>query len=189
MESEQQTDTRRRPIVLQAQGADAESARRSPTRYFAWAGTGMIALAAAAGLVAGGTAVWSAFDPGTPGQSPAPLWVPPPATVQRQAATITPSSSPTTPDDHGGRRDDSSGSPRSTGPGRSGQTTEPGDDKGGRRDDSSASPTSTGPGRSGQTTEPGDDKGGLRKSGSGKSGRGSGSSGSGKSSDDPPGHH
>ena len=146
----------------------------------------MIALAAAAGLVAGGTAVWSAFDPGTPGQSPAPLWFPPPATVQRQAANITPSS---TPDDHGGRRDDPSGSPTFTGPGRSRQTTEPGDDKGGRRDDSSGSPTSTGPGRSRQTTEPGDDKGGLRKSGSGKSGRGSGSSGSGKSSDDPAGHH
>jgi hypothetical protein len=160
MEPEEQAeDTRRRPIVLQARGADAESARRSPARYFAWAGTGMIALAAAAGLVAGGTAVWSAFDPGTPGQSPAPLWFPPPATVQPKAATITPSSSPTTPDDHGGRRDDPSGSP-----------------------------TSTGPGRSGQTTEPGDDKGGLRKSGSGKSGSGSGSSGSGKSSDDPAGH-
>jgi hypothetical protein len=156
MESEQQAEgTRRRPIVLQARGADAESARRSPARYFAWAGTGMIALAAAAGLVAGGTAVWSAFDPGTPGQSPAPLWFPPPATVQRQAATITPSSSPTTPDDHGGRRDETSGSS-----------------------------TSTGPGRSGQTTEPGDDKGGLRKSDSGKSGSGSGNSGSGKFSDD-----
>jgi hypothetical protein len=160
MEPEEQAEeTRRRPIVLQARGADAESARRSPARYFAWAGTGMIALAAAAGLVAGGTAVWSAFDPGTPGQAPAPLWFPPPATIQPQAATITPSSSPTTPDDHGGRRDDPSGSP-----------------------------TSTGPGSSGQTTEPGDDKGGLRKSGSGKSGSGSDSAGSGKSSDDPAGH-
>jgi hypothetical protein len=113
-------DSRRRPIVLQTEALDPESGRR-PARYLAWAGTGVIALAAAAGLVAGGTAVWSAFDPGTSGQSPAPLWFPQPATVQPQSATLTPTPTPSrTADDHGGDR--------SRTPGR---TTEPGDDKGG----------------------------------------------------------
>jgi hypothetical protein len=175
MDPEQQAeDIRSRPIVLQARGADAESARRSPARYFAWAGTGMIGLAAAAGLVAGGTAVWSAFDPGTPGKSPAQLWVPQPATIQPQAATVTP-----TPDDHGGRRDDPAGAPTFTASHKS--TTEPGDDKGGSR--KTSAPTSTGSSRS--TTEPGDDKGGSHKSGSGS---GKTTDNSGKGSDDKSGH-
>jgi hypothetical protein len=145
-------DSRHRPIVLQTNGADLESARRGPARYFAWAGTGVIALAAAVGVVAGGTAVWSAFDPGTPGQQPAPLWFSPPATVQPQTAT-------TTPDDHGGRRTTTPTTTRTTEPGddKGDRTTEPGDDKGGDR-----------------TTEPGDDKGG------GKDNSGSGSDRSGK---------
>lgn len=106
--------------MLRTEALAPESGRR-PARYLAWAGTGMIALAAAAGLVAGGTAVWSAFDPGTPGQSPAPLWFPQPATVQPQSATLTPTPTPSrTADDHGGDRTRT--------PGR---TTEPGDDKGG----------------------------------------------------------
>jgi hypothetical protein len=98
----------------------------------------MIGLAAAAGLVAGGTAVWSAFDPGTPGQSPAPLWLPPPATIQPQAATVTPTP---TPDDHGGRRDDPTSAPTSTGSSKS--TTEPGDDKGGSGNSGSGSGKTT----------------------------------------------
>jgi hypothetical protein len=104
----------------------------------------MIALAAATGIVAGGTAAWSAIDPGKPGDSPAPLWSPPTQRIERQAAGVSPS-----PDDHGGRRDDTSGSPI---------PREPGDDNVGLR-----RPSSTG------TIEPGDDKGGLRKSGPGKS--------------------
>jgi hypothetical protein len=196
MDPEQQAENiRSRPVVLQARGADAESARRSPARYFAWAGTGMIGLAAAVGLVAGGTAVWSAFDPGTPGKSPAPLWVTEPATIQPQAATVT-----STPDDHGGRRDDPTGPPtftashksttepgddkggsgKTSAPTLSGSksTTEPGDDKGGSR--KTSAPTSTGSSRS--TTEPGDDKGGSRKSASGSTDT------SGKGSDDKSGH-
>ncbi|MDX6248676.1 MAG: hypothetical protein QOF10_2036 [Kribbellaceae bacterium] len=153
MESE---DSRRRPVVLQARSADPDSARR-PARYLTWTGSGLLAVAAAAGLVAGGTAVWAAFDPGTPGQSPAPLWFPPPANVRPQNATVAPTP---TPDDHGGRR-------TSTTTPSSGGTIEPGDDKGGLRKSGSSS-----------TTEPGDDKGGLRKSGGGGSGK-SGSGGSG----------
>lgn len=133
---ESQEDLRGRPIVLQADGTAQDSTRRSPARYLAWAGTAVLALAAAVGLVAGGTAVWSAFDPGTPNQAPAPLWPAPPATVKPQAVTATPSATHTSPDDHGGRRDDPTSTPNSTG------TIEPGDDKGGLRkgsDDNSGS--------------------------------------------------
>ncbi len=119
---EQSPDTRRRPVVLQTGGTGAESGRRGLGRYAAWAGTGLLGLVAAAGLVAGGTAVWSAFDPGTPGESPAPLWFPP---------TLEPKAVPTTPtpgDDKGGLRKTTETKPTT---GHS--TTEPGDDKGGLR--------------------------------------------------------
>ncbi|HET6986527.1 MAG TPA: hypothetical protein VFI00_07915 [Kribbella sp.] len=137
-------DLRRRPVVLRTSGDDAEPQRR-PARYLAWAGTGLLGLVAAAGLVAGGTAVWSAFDPGTPGQSPAPLWFPPPQTITPQSSKVTP-----TPDDHGGDRTPKPGSSTAT---------EPGDDKGGERT-ASTKPTS------GESTS---GKGGSGKSGSGKS--------------------
>jgi hypothetical protein len=130
-------------VVLQTQRPDSESVRRRSTRYLAWAGTATLGLVAAAGLVAGTTAVWSAFDPGTPGQSPAPLWFPPPATVQPKVASATttapeaesttaptsPTAAPTTADDHGGR-DGRTATPI---PGSTSRTTEPGDDKGGDR--------------------------------------------------------
>jgi hypothetical protein len=123
-------DVRRRPVVLHAGQSEATAPRRT-RRYLAWAGTGLLGVVAAAGLVAGGTAVWSAFDPGTPGQSPAPLWFPPPETITPQSEKITP-----TPDDHGGDRTRTP-SPNST--------TEPGDDKGGDR---------TGPRKSSTTSKP-----------------------------------
>lgn len=156
-------DVRRRPVVLQTGAEDPQPARRS-VRYLAWAGTGLLGLVAAAGLVAGGTAVWSAFDPGTPGNSPAPLWFPPPETIAPQSSKVT-----TTPDDHGGDR---TRTPES-------HTSTP-DDHGGDRTQSPRTSSSTS-----RTTEPGDDKGGDRskptsgKSGSGKSG----------SSDDKSGHN
>jgi hypothetical protein len=154
-------DPRRRPVVLQSRSAEPASTRR-PARYLAWAGTGLLGLAAAAGLVAGGTAVWTAFDPSTPNESPAQLWLPPPVTVNPQSATVTPT--PTlSPDDHGGDR---TRTPSST------KTTERGDDKGGDR---SRAPSTTTKGSN--TTEPGDDKGGA-----------SGNSGKGKSGDDGSGH-
>jgi hypothetical protein len=151
-------DVRRRPVVLQTGGDDPQKTRRP---YLAWAGTGLLGLVAAAGLVAGGTAVWSAFDPGTPGRSPAPLWFPPPETIRPQSDRVSPTSSPT-PDDHGGDRtrtpkptdsESSKGSGRTTAPTTTRSTTESGDDKS----------TESGDDRSGSsTTEPGDDKGGDR---------------------------
>jgi hypothetical protein len=152
-------DPRRRPVVLQSRSAEPASTRRT-ARYLAWAGTGLLGLAAAAGLVAGGTAVWTAFDPGTPNESPAQLWLPPPVTVNPQSATITPTPSP---DDHGGDR---TRTPSAT------KTTERGDDKGGTR---SRAPSTTTKGTN--TTEPGDDKGG--DSGSSGKGRSGGDDGSG----------
>src|SRR5689334_24980485 len=125
-------DLRRRPVGLHTDGAGDEAPRRS-RRYLAWASTGLIGVVAAAGLVAGGTAVWSAFDPGTPGRSPAPLWFPPPETITPQSERITPTP---TLDDHGGDR---TRTPTSS------STTEPGDDKGGTR-------TTTGKTTSGNTT-------------------------------------
>ncbi|HET6986235.1 MAG TPA: hypothetical protein VFI00_06450, partial [Kribbella sp.] len=115
---EQNTDPYRRPIVLQ-KSAEGESASRRPRRYFAWAGTGVIALAAATGIVAGGTAVWSAVDSGRPGNAPAPLWTSTPENVAPRAAFVSPS-----PDVHGDRRLGTPSSPTSR---------EPGDDKGGLR--------------------------------------------------------
>ncbi|HEY0689614.1 MAG TPA: hypothetical protein VGD71_11265 [Kribbella sp.] len=169
--NEQSTDPHRDLTVPQTHRADNESTRQKPARYLVWAGTGMIALAAATGIVVGGTAAWSAINPGKPGDSPAPLWNPPPQNIERQAVSASPS-----PDDHGGRRNDTPASltPREPGDDKGGlrkpgssRTIEPGDDKGGLRK----------PGSS-RTIEPGDDKGGQRKHG-----------GSGKSSDDPVGHH
>jgi hypothetical protein len=121
-------DVRRRPVVLHAGESDTAAPRRT-RRYLAWVGTGLLGVVAAAGLVAGGTAVWSAFDPGTPGRSPAPLWFPPPETISPQSEKITP-----TPDDHGGDR---TRTPSPT------STTEPGDDKGGNRVKPSKTTTST----------------------------------------------
>jgi hypothetical protein len=125
---EQSPDTRRRPVVLQTGGTGAETGRRSLGRYAAWVGTGLLGLVAAAGLVAGGTAVWSAFDPGTPGESPAPLWFPP--TLEPKAVSTTPKPTIEPGDDKGGlRRTPGHDKTQPT----TGPTSEPGDDKGGLR--------------------------------------------------------
>ncbi|MEV4264722.1 hypothetical protein [Kribbella sp. NPDC049584] len=136
-------DLRRRPVVLHTDGAGDEAPKRS-RRYLAWASTSLIGVVAAAGLVAGGTAVWSAFDPGTPGRSPAPLWFPPPETITPQSERITPTPTPTpTVDDHGGDR---------TRTPKSGSTTEPGDDKGGTRPRTATTTASSTGKTSGKTT-------------------------------------
>jgi hypothetical protein len=166
-------DPRRRPVVLHSGPRGDEPQPRS-RRYLAWAGTGLAGLVAAAGLIAGGTAVWSAFDPGTPGRSPAPLWFTPPETIAPQSE-VTP-----TADDHGGDR---TGTPPTT-------TIEPGDDKGGDRTRPTSSPSGTatsGPSGTATSRKHGSDDPG--KSGSGKSGSGeSGSGESGSGTDDGSNH-
>ncbi|MER7247445.1 hypothetical protein [Kribbella sp. NPDC000426] len=149
-----QPDVRGRPVVLRAGRGEQVRARRSG-RYLGWVGSGVLGLAAAAGLVAGGTAVWSAFDPGTPARSPAPLWFPPPETITPQSERVTPTP---TVDDHGGDR---------TRTPKSGSTTEPGDDKGGARPTTGAS---AGKQTTGEATS-----GKHGSDGSGKSGSGDGS--------------
>ncbi|MFI5695274.1 hypothetical protein ACIA58_25705 [Kribbella sp. NPDC051586] len=166
-------DVRRRPVVLQA-GRPGDDVPRRSRRYLAWAGTGLLGVVAAAGLVAGGTAVWSAFDPGTPGQSPAPLWFPPPEKITPQSERITPTP---TVDDHGGDR---TRTPKAS------STTEQGDDKGGTRPTTGTSTTgksTTGKSTTGRSTS---GKSTTAESTSGKHG----SDDSGKSgSDDGPGHN
>ncbi|MFF0343321.1 hypothetical protein [Kribbella sp. NPDC004875] len=148
---ENPADPRRRPVVLRSAGSADEPTHRS-RRYLAWAGTGVLGLVAAAGLVAGGTAVWSAFDPGTPGNSPAPLWFPPPETITPQSEKIAPTPTRSTPDDHGGDR---TRTPRVT------RTSEPGDDKGGHRTTAPSTTKSTsgkhgtGGGTSGKSSDDG----------------------------------
>lgn len=166
---EKPADPRRRPVVLRSAGSTDEPTHRS-RRYLAWAGTGVLGLVAAAGLVAGGTAVWSAFDPGTPGNSPAPLWFPPPETITPQSEKIAPTPTRTTPDDHGGDRTRTPGTTKAS---------EPGDDKGGNRTKapSSTSSSTSASGKAPSSTKPT----------SGKHGSGSGTSG--QSSDDGPNHH
>jgi hypothetical protein len=110
--------------------------------------------------VAGGTAVWSAFDPGTPGHSPAPLWFPPPETITPQSVKVTPTPTPT---------------PTAT------RTTEPGDDKGGEKKSNPGKSSIT----SGKSQEPTSGKSSGDDARSGKSGSGR----SGESSDDGPNHH
>jgi hypothetical protein len=114
-------DSRLRPVVLQTSAPEPDQRRRRPVRYLGWAGGVAVGVIAAAGLVAGGSAIWSAVDPGSPPQSP--LWIQPPPPVGAKPTPTPVASETTTPDDHGGRRA-TSGSPTST------TTT---DDHGGRR--------------------------------------------------------
>ena len=123
-------DSRLRPVVLQTSAPEPDQRRRRSVRYLGWAGGVAIGVIAAAGLVAGGSAIWSAVDPGSPSQSP--LWIQPPppveakqtpAPVASETSSSTRPSATETTDDHGGRRA-TSGSPTST------NTT---DDHGGRR--------------------------------------------------------
>lgn len=186
--NEEREDPRLRPVVLQTSAPAPDGGRRS-TRILTWAGGVGLAVAAAAGLVAGGTAVWSAVDPGSPAQSPAPLWIQPPPVVSgadSETTAPTPAHETSTPDDHGRHgSDDNTTAPTST------DSTSGPDDHG--RDDRTTGPTSTrsssGPDDHGgrRTTEPtatssssGSDNSRLDNSGSDNSGSddsGSGNSG------------
>ena len=180
-------DSRRRPVVLQAQAPAPVSLRHRPLRLLGWVGGAIAGVAAAAGLIAGGTAVWSAVDPGS-GQPPAPLWISPPPTVDvpsddrtippTASPTDTPSASPSADDDDDrgrgrGGDDDPTSTRTSDGPGATTGTATPStDDRGRNRGRGSDDPTSS--------TSTTDNSGsGPDDSGSGSDDSGSGGSGSG----------
>jgi hypothetical protein len=178
-------DSRRRPVVLQTQAPAPVSLRHRPLRLLGWVGGAIAGVAAAAGLIAGGTAVWSAVDPGS-GQPPAPLWISPPPTVDvssddrttppTASPTDTPSASPSADDDDRGRGrggDDPTSTRTSDGPGATTGTATPStDDRGRNRRSGSDDPTSS--------TSTTDNSGsGSDDSGAGSDDSGSGGSGSG----------
>ncbi|MEV0068226.1 hypothetical protein [Amycolatopsis sp. NPDC050768] len=114
-----------RPVVFETRAdAGPRAPRRGRQALGALAGA-VVAAGAAAGIVWGGTAVWSLVDPGSTANAPAPLWIPPPPLV---TAVSTP------PSDDNPHAGDNPGA----GEGHRGENTttrasEPGDDHGGGR--------------------------------------------------------
>ncbi|QRP49152.1 hypothetical protein [Amycolatopsis sp. FDAARGOS 1241] len=125
-----------RPVVFET---SADAGPRGPRRgrqvVGALAGA-IVAAGAAAGIVWGGSAVWSLVEPGGTAGAPAPLWIPPPSPVtavatapsddtpHTSAATRAPEPGGDDGGDHGsgdssGRGPDDGGSGRGRGgPGR-----------------------------------------------------------------------
>lgn len=100
-----------RPVVFETRaGAGPRAPRRGRQVLGALAGA-VVAAGAAAGIVWGGTAVWSLVDPGRTADAPAPLWIPPPPLVTAVSAPpsddnphTSGSRAPEPGDDHGGDR-------------------------------------------------------------------------------------
>jgi hypothetical protein len=86
-------DTRRRPVIFQTHAEQAAANRRRPTRVLAGATLLLVALAGAAGVALGGSAVWSGVGPNLPNNNPAPLWPQPitPTNAPALAGNSTPS--------------------------------------------------------------------------------------------------
>lgn len=119
-------DNRDRPVVYETK---AESGPRRPRWYGrALAGVGgtAAALAAATGIVLGGSALWSALDTTPPGNAPAPLWFPPPPQVT--APTSEEHHTTNSPDDPSEPRHSTVDSQENA---SSRQVPEPGDDRSG----------------------------------------------------------
>ena len=149
-EEYEREDSRLRPVVLQTSAPEPDQRRRRSVRYLGWAGGVAVGVIAAAGLVAGGSAIWSAVDPGSPPQSP--LWIQPPPPVGAKPTPTPVVSETTTPDDHGGSGRDhpeDSASPHSSSSTRPSATATT-DDHGGRRG-------SSGSGKSGSGSSGSDD--------------------------------
>jgi hypothetical protein len=72
-------DTRRRPLVFHTHAEPAAGNRRRPVRVLAGATLLLVALAGAAGVALGGSAVWSGVGPDVPNN--APLWPLPPTPI------------------------------------------------------------------------------------------------------------
>jgi uncharacterized membrane protein YgcG len=92
------TDSRNRPVVLEAgTPADAVVRRRPQPRTVL--ALSAVAVVAAGGVLAGSWSVWSAVNPVTPEGTPAPLWFSPPAPViTTTESTAPPSSTEDSPD-------------------------------------------------------------------------------------------
>ncbi|WP_326836542.1 hypothetical protein VSH64_16785 [Amycolatopsis rhabdoformis] len=106
-----------RPVVFETRADSGPRAPRRGRQVLGAVAGAVLAAGAAAGIVWGGTAVWSLVDPGSTADAPAPLWIPPPPLVT--AVTTEPShAEPSHPDTS---RPETAGS-------------EPGDDHGGDRD-------------------------------------------------------
>lgn len=103
-------DTRNRPVVFQTQAEPGQHRMRPHVRMLAGATLVVAALAGAAGITFGGSALWSVLgDSNAPNTNQAPLWLPPPkgvttpqerehtATVDRDRTAIT---NPTTTAHH-----------------------------------------------------------------------------------------
>jgi hypothetical protein len=86
-------DTRRRPVIFQTRAEQTAANRRRPTRVLAGATLLLVALAGAAGVALGGSAVWSGVGPNLPNNTPAPLWPQPitPTNAPALAGNSTPS--------------------------------------------------------------------------------------------------
>ncbi len=86
------TDSRNRPVVLEA-GVPADVTVRRRPRPRTVLALSSAAVIVAGGVLAGSWSVWSAVNPVTPHGTPAPLWFSPPAPVITTSETPTPPSS------------------------------------------------------------------------------------------------
>jgi hypothetical protein len=85
------TDSRNRPVVLEA-GVPADAPVRRRPRPRTVLALSSAAVLAAGGVLAGSWSVWSAVNPVTPHGTPAPLWFSPPAPVITTSETSAPPS-------------------------------------------------------------------------------------------------
>jgi hypothetical protein len=105
-------DTRNRPVVFETRAEPGQHRLRPHVRMLAGATLVVAALAGAAGITFGGSALWSVLgNPSGTSESPAPLWLPPPrgvtaprvdgaTTADRDGAAVTAPTTTTAPTTH-----------------------------------------------------------------------------------------
>lgn len=74
-------DTRHRPVLFETRAEPSAGHLRRPLRLLIGITVALTALAGAAGLAFGGSAVWAVIGPQAPNSNPAPLWIAPPSPV------------------------------------------------------------------------------------------------------------
>jgi hypothetical protein len=74
-------DTRHRPVLFETRAEPSAKHMRRPLRLLIGTTVALTALAGAAGLAFGGSAVWAVIGPQAPNSNPAPLWIAPPSPV------------------------------------------------------------------------------------------------------------